>query len=560
MLVPNSAKSRIEYVIKTYRDSKKNRRIILDTIEISLALMGRDAAAGRFAVDFDPLWQYLNFTKKEPLPFTKQALVEWYELRSRLESRTFPGVTAEQHTALMGDPERIVTESMDRLSADVESVVGPGAYTQRHPLDFVIPWIARELGRLSKAEHRGEATGRDMEAARDALMSKAPAIGMWAKQENVDLNRTSLADALEAVADFEVDVEVDEATQGVVVYAFDDGWTIQALQTQQALNFEGEAMQHCVAGYCEEVGQGRAYIYSLRDPRGKPHVTIEWRPDYKAQVWRDEIQRLYKQGLRHDEVYNVVLQDPVKFIDSGFTKHGSFAQIRGKQNEMPAEKYRERVQQFIHNKFHGNALGLLMVALPGQRIDLSGQRIQDVDFTETWAWEGVDLSLADFTNAEFEDVTFDNIRGGIFDGARFINCSFDGDALTDCLFRDASFHSTRFIGTLYLECSFAKAKFVESRLLPDKLMQCDFSRSEWDISSWTETEFFKCSLANVKFRYGLINRVQFEETDMAGIQIDADTEVRHIIAMDVDLTGLDEVTTRLIRQAEYKSSFREVRW
>lgn len=48
----------------------------------------------------------------------------------------------------------------------------------------------------------------------------------------------------------------------------------QALQ--DALQYEGDMMGHCVGGYCDEVLSGRSEIYSLRNKKtGEPHVTIE---------------------------------------------------------------------------------------------------------------------------------------------------------------------------------------------------------------------------------------------------------------------------------------------
>lgn len=45
-----------------------------------------------------------------------------------------------------------------------------------------------------------------------------------------------------------------------------------------ALKYEGETMGHCVGGYCPDVVEGRSKIYSLRDKKGQPHVTIEVAP------------------------------------------------------------------------------------------------------------------------------------------------------------------------------------------------------------------------------------------------------------------------------------------
>ncbi|NDG14043.1 MAG: hypothetical protein EB124_13025, partial [Betaproteobacteria bacterium] len=45
-------------------------------------------------------------------------------------------------------------------------------------------------------------------------------------------------------------------------------------QLEEALKYEGEVMGHCVGGYCPDVIEGRSRIYSLRDKKGEPHVTI----------------------------------------------------------------------------------------------------------------------------------------------------------------------------------------------------------------------------------------------------------------------------------------------
>lgn len=47
---------------------------------------------------------------------------------------------------------------------------------------------------------------------------------------------------------------------------------------QDALKYEGDTMQHCVGGYCDQVATGGARIFSLRDSKGRPHTTIEVRP------------------------------------------------------------------------------------------------------------------------------------------------------------------------------------------------------------------------------------------------------------------------------------------
>lgn len=50
-------------------------------------------------------------------------------------------------------------------------------------------------------------------------------------------------------------------------------------ELEKALKYEGDTMGHCVGGgsYCPQVEAGKTEIYSLRDSKGEPHVTIEVR-------------------------------------------------------------------------------------------------------------------------------------------------------------------------------------------------------------------------------------------------------------------------------------------
>ena len=45
-----------------------------------------------------------------------------------------------------------------------------------------------------------------------------------------------------------------------------------------ALKYEGDTMGHCVGGYCPDVLEGHSRIFSLRDAKGEPHVTVETKP------------------------------------------------------------------------------------------------------------------------------------------------------------------------------------------------------------------------------------------------------------------------------------------
>ena len=119
-----------------------------------------------------------------------------------------------------------------------------------------------------------------------------------------------------------------------------------------ALKYEGDTMGHCVGGYCPDVMEGRSRIYSLRDAKGEPHVTVEvqkpnWAPRHA------DVQR-----------YMVAAEEEAKQLPSGYTSQDiediavrmakenappRIVQIKGKQNRAPKEEYLPFVQDFVRS-------------------------------------------------------------------------------------------------------------------------------------------------------------------------------------------------------------------
>lgn len=90
--------------------------------------------------------------------------------------------------------------------------------------------------------------------------------------------------------------------------------TEEALKKQ--LKYEGDTMGHCVGGYCDDVIGGQSRIFSLRDAKGEPHVTIEVSPTDAGEV---------------------------------------IQQIKGKQNLAPKAEYLPFVRDFLSNPYHGSS-------------------------------------------------------------------------------------------------------------------------------------------------------------------------------------------------------------
>lgn len=91
---------------------------------------------------------------------------------------------------------------------------------------------------------------------------------------------------------------------------------------EESLKYEGETMGHCVGGYCPDVEEGRSRIYSLRDAKGEPHVTVEVGPG----------SRIFDTGTPEGR------PGPEKIV-----------QIKGKANRAPKDEYLPFVQDFVRS-------------------------------------------------------------------------------------------------------------------------------------------------------------------------------------------------------------------
>jgi hypothetical protein len=114
---------------------------------------------------------------------------------------------------------------------------------------------------------------------------------------------------------------------------------------EDALKYEGETMGHCVGGYCPDVVEGRSKIYSLRDKKGQPHVTIEVAP--RNITVEEAIKMAISEGLPEKgmETFNRVAE----IMGSGDFMRQDIVQIKGKGNKAPKEDYLPAVQDFVRS-------------------------------------------------------------------------------------------------------------------------------------------------------------------------------------------------------------------
>lgn len=116
-------------------------------------------------------------------------------------------------------------------------------------------------------------------------------------------------------------------------------------------------MGHCVGGYCDDVASGNSSIYSLRDAKGKPYVTIETNKqaaldyanadDVIEKAWA-EADRLGKSEADPD-YYDWMDAIQTKIAAEMYPDMQGINQIKGPRNEAPDPQYLPMIQDFIRS-------------------------------------------------------------------------------------------------------------------------------------------------------------------------------------------------------------------
>lgn len=139
----------------------------------------------------------------------------------------------------------------------------------------------------------------------------------------------------------------------------------KSLESQ--LKYEGDTIGHCVGGYCDDVMSGRSRIFSLRDAKGEPHVTVEIDPNQidAGEFSGNFIQGTLNQQQMLDEITKLDASGQMSAPLTGWTAKilneglgiPKITQIKGKQNRKPNDEYLPFVQDFVKNPPHGSPWG-----------------------------------------------------------------------------------------------------------------------------------------------------------------------------------------------------------
>jgi len=119
---------------------------------------------------------------------------------------------------------------------------------------------------------------------------------------------------------------------------------------ENALKYEGDTMGHCVGGYCKDVRDGNTKIYSLRDARGEPHVTVEVRPSKYALRWdvvKEYIPAATEEAKKLPNGYTDLDISDIAMRMAKENEPEHIIQIKGKGNAKPKDDYLPFVQDFV---------------------------------------------------------------------------------------------------------------------------------------------------------------------------------------------------------------------
>jgi len=128
---------------------------------------------------------------------------------------------------------------------------------------------------------------------------------------------------------------------------------------KDALKYEGDTMGHCVGGYCDDVASGASRIFSLRDKKGHPHVTIETKPPRSSPYDHWYEQNSHGTPELEDFLAYAKANQPKGGLNEWYKEWASstgrtpveppasIIQIKGKGNKKPNDEYLPFVQDFV---------------------------------------------------------------------------------------------------------------------------------------------------------------------------------------------------------------------
>lgn len=208
-----------------------------------------------------------------------------------------------------------------KVEADMARAMGPATHVFKEYPEQGFKWVELKAPKETGRKISVEKPEMDLPPDYNEAMGREVAMDM-AYDEGLEEGTREFNDFVrDRMIDFsrKKTVEMDEAYKAL----------------EDALKYEGETMGHCVGGYCPDVIEGRSKIFSLRDKKGQPHVTIETRPMENYEL---EAAKMKRAGASPEEIAAFFENPPQEIV-----------QIKGKANRAPNPEYLPAVQDFVRS-------------------------------------------------------------------------------------------------------------------------------------------------------------------------------------------------------------------
>ena len=204
-----------------------------------------------------------------------------------------------------------------------------------------------------------------------ALRGELERVGQWAANQPADkLQKMTIPQMFQAAEKDNVRLlrEFEKTQRGDVETKLAGGLEWQKLRPEH-LQREGKLQAHCVGEYCGEVKSGRMEIYSLRDEKNKPLVTLSVNkippPDTIGEIVNrldgdeySEISKAFGESGQNVANATLALRFYKEYIHNNlsnervaqiFGPHYEISQIKAKANSVPA-KYMNEIKEFMDKK------------------------------------------------------------------------------------------------------------------------------------------------------------------------------------------------------------------
>lgn len=209
-----------------------------------------------------------------------------------------------------------------KVEADMARAMGPATHVFKEYPEQGFKWVELKAPKETGRKISVEKPEMDLPPDYNEAMGREVAMDM-AYDEGLEEGTREFNDFVRrTMEDFgrKKKVEIDESYKAL----------------EDALRYEGETMGHCVGGYCEDVASGQSRIFSLRDKKGQPHVTIETRPMENYEL---EAAKMKRAGASPEEIAAFFENPPQEIV-----------QIKGKANRAPNPEYLPAVQDFVRSQ------------------------------------------------------------------------------------------------------------------------------------------------------------------------------------------------------------------